>query len=85
MLIIYYYANGGLPAGSSDDVRRVHGRRRGQAVVELSGVVGVVLLHGPDGGVLNGLLFLQLQGTEEEERVSKHAEKLQLHYVLIPK
>lgn len=59
-----YYANGGLPAGSSDDIRGVHGGRGGLCVVEQACVVGVVLLHGPDGGVLNGLLFFQLQYTK---------------------
>lgn len=59
-----YYANGGLPAGSSDDIRGVHGGRGGLGVVDQTRVVGIVLLHGPDGGVLDGLLFFQLHHTK---------------------
>ena len=56
--IFHYYADSGFPAGSSDDISRVHGGRGGLGVVDQTGVVGVVLLQGPHGGVLNGLLLL---------------------------
>jgi len=57
-------ADGGLPAGSSDDVGGGHGGRGGVGVVEHEGVVGVVLLHGPQAGVLNGVLLFQLRDSE---------------------
>lgn len=59
-----YYANSSLPAGSSDDISRIHGGRGGLGVVDQKRVVGIVLLHGPYGGVLYGLFFLQLRGTK---------------------
>jgi hypothetical protein len=56
-----YYAHARLPAGSSDDVRGVHGRGRGLGVVGVEGEVGVVLLHVPERGVPDGALQLQLK------------------------
>lgn len=61
----HYYADSGLPTGSSDDISRIHGGWDGVGVVNHTCVVFVVLLHGPDGGVLNGLLLFQLQGTKK--------------------
>lgn len=58
--VCLYYAHAGLPAGSSDDVGGVHGRGRGLRVVGVEGEVGVVLLDGPEGRVLNGILLIQL-------------------------
>lgn len=53
----YYYADGSFPAGSSDDIRRAHRWWSRLCVVEHTWIIGVVLLHGPDGSVLDGLLF----------------------------
>lgn len=61
----HYYANSSLPAGSSDDITRVHGGWGGLGVVDQTRVVGIILLQGPYGGILNGVLFFQLHGTKK--------------------
>lgn len=77
----YYYANSSLPAGSSDDISRVHGGWGGFSVIDQTRVVGVVLLHGPYGSVLNGLLFFQLHAQRSVSKVQNQA----LIHTLCPK